>query len=140
MNKFKKLQKGFTLIELMIVVAVIGILAGIALPNYQEYIRRAKLSEGTSKLADLRIKMEQFYQDNRSYVNGPCLTAPDTDNFAIDCVVPASGDSYIITAAGKGSTNISNFNYTINQANVKGSTTPWGDNAACWVIKKSGTC
>ena len=137
MSKFKNMQKGFTLIELMIVVAVIGILAGIALPNYQDYVRRSKLSEGTSALADLRIKMEQFYQDNHSYVNGPCVSAPDTANFGIDCGAPLQ-NSYTITASGNG--NIVGFIYTIDVANVKGSTTPWGDNAACWVVKKSGAC
>jgi type IV pilus assembly protein PilE len=140
MSKFNKMQKGFTLIELMIVVAIIGILAGIVLPNYQDYVKRAKLSEGTSKLADLRIKMEQFYQDNHSYTGGPCLNEPDTDNFGIDCVVPVSGNSYVITASGKSGTNIDNFDYTIDQANVKGSTTPWGNNTTCWVVKKSGAC
>jgi type IV pilus assembly protein PilE len=135
--KIVKVQKGFTLMELMMVVAIIGILAGIALPSYQDYVKKAKLAEGTSALADLRIKMEQFYQDNRSYVNGPCVTAPDTANFGIDCVAPLQ-NSYTITAAGNG--NIAGFNYSINEANVKGSTTPWGNNAACWVVKKSGDC
>jgi type IV pilus assembly protein PilE len=137
MKTLKVAQKGFTLMELMIVVAIIGILASIALPNYQDYVRKSKLAEGTSALADLRIKMEQFYQDNRSYVNGPCVNAPDTANFGIDCGAPLQ-NSYTIIAAGNG--NIAGFTYSIDQANVKSSATLWGGNAACWVVKKNGGC
>ena len=139
MNKMKISQKGFTLIEIMIVVAIIGILASIALPNYQEHVMRSKLSEATSKLADLRIKMEQFYQDNRSYVSGPCVTEPDTTNFNIDCGAPLQ-NSYTVTASGKSGTNIDSFDYSINQSNVKQSATPWGGDATCWVVKKNGAC
>ena len=75
-------QRGFTLIELMIVIAVIAILAAIALPSYNDYIRRGKIAEGTSGLADLRVKMEQWYQDNRTYVGGPCTTTSRYFTFA----------------------------------------------------------
>ena len=79
MNKLKHIQKGFTLIELMIVVAIIGILAAIAVPNYQEYVRRARASEATSALADMRIRMEQYFQDNRRYTGGPCAAPTGTN-------------------------------------------------------------
>ena len=58
---------GFTLIELMIVIAVVAILAAVALPAYGDYLRRGQLPEAFTNLADLRVKMEQYYQDNRSY-------------------------------------------------------------------------
>lgn len=144
MNAIKKAQKGFTLIELMIVVTIIGILAAIAFPNYQDYVTRGKLQEGTSALADQRIKMEQFYQDNHSYANGPCTDntlTPDTANFTYDCGTPTAG-AYIITATGLGSVN--NFTYNINQANAKGTTSAklgWGTTpATCWHVRKGGSC
>ena len=75
MNLSLKVQKGFTLIELMIVVAIIGILATIALPAYSNYVRSGKATEATSTLASARVQMEQHFQDNRTYVGGPCPAA-----------------------------------------------------------------
>jgi len=57
----RKLQKGFTLIELMIVVAIVGILAAIAIPAYQDYMVRAKVSEGLGAVDQLRASVSDFY-------------------------------------------------------------------------------
>lgn len=129
-----KIQKGFTLVELMIVVVVIGILASIGIPSYNDYVTRGKLAEGTSALADGRIKMEQFFQDNRTYASGTC--PPATANFTYACS-DLSASTYLITATGTG--NLSVFSYSINQDNTKSSATPWGS-GACWVTKKGDTC
>jgi type IV pilus assembly protein PilE len=141
-------QRGFTLIEVMIVVVIIGILTAIAYPSYTEYVIRGKIPEGTSALADGRVKMEQFFQDNRTYAplsvaltaaNG-CPTAVPmaaTTNFTYRCDNLAA-TTYLITANGK--TNLAAFSYTINQDNTKGSTTAWGNSATCWVVRKGGGC
>ncbi len=60
-------QRGFTLIELMIIVAIVSILAAVALPAYGDYVRRGQLPEAFAGMSDLRVKMEQYYQDNRNY-------------------------------------------------------------------------
>jgi type IV pilus assembly protein PilE len=144
-----KTQDGFTLIELLIVVAVIGILSAIAYPSYNDYITRGKISEATSALSDGRIKMEQFFQDNRTYTSASlaangCPTtlqmAASTTYFDYSCS-GLSANGYTITAQGK--TSMSQFTYTIDQANTKGTTgvaTGWtpagGLPATCWVVRK----
>ena len=67
-NKMKeKGQKGFTLIELMIVIAIIGILAAIAIPNYMNYTRKAKTTEAKTNLAAIRTSEEAYRAENETY-------------------------------------------------------------------------
>mgnify|MGYP001599444570 CR=1 FL=1 len=64
-----KIQKGFTLIELMIVVAIIGILAAVAIPSYQDYTARAQVTEGMSLTSAFKTMLSEFYADNGDFSN-----------------------------------------------------------------------
>lgn len=139
--------RGFTLIELMITVAIIAILASVALPSYSDYVTRGKIAEATSTLADMRVKMEQYFQDNRTYANAPFCTTPPTGRyFTFSCgsgtAVPTAS-TYTITATGTAAGGMSNFTYTINQAGTRATTsTQWSGvtSTSCWVLSKSGSC
>ncbi len=65
--EMKKVQQGFTLIELMIVVAIIGILAAIAIPAYQDYTIRAQVSEGLNLSAGAKAAVTEFFQDQGAF-------------------------------------------------------------------------
>jgi type IV pilus assembly protein PilE len=127
-------QKGFTLIELMVVVAIIGILASIAMPAYTDYVKKGKAAEATSTLADARVKMEQFFQDNRTYAGGPCPA--NGKNFDFTCDGDAT--TYTITAAGTG--DMADFSFDVNEANTKNSTFDGHSGSGCWLTSKTGTC
>jgi type IV pilus assembly protein PilE len=138
-------ERGFTLIELMVTVVVIAILTAVAYPSYQDYVRRGALSDATSTLSDVRVKMEQFYQDNRTYDNGggACGVANPaaTQHFSYACAL-AGPQAYTFTATGNPGLT-SGFVFTINHQNVRATTgmhASWGalpgDAGTRWVLKK----
>jgi type IV pilus assembly protein PilE len=139
-------QKGFTLIELMITVAVIGILAAIAYPNYTDYVKRGKAVEATSVLANLKNRMEQYYQDNKTYADvgalvAPCSPAPSTAQyFTFACTGVRDATAFTITATPVAGQGMDNFSFTIDQSNVKTSNFDGTTGGNCWLTKKGGSC
>ena len=147
---------GFTLIEVMVTVAIVAILSAIALPMYGNYLIRGKLVAGTNSLAALRAQMEQYYQDNRQYTSvstsivSPCLaptTANSANTFVVGCTAPSSAladTAYVLTATGSGPT--AGTVYTVDQANnmsTLGLPTSWGNVPAahgCWLTRKGESC
>ncbi len=139
-------HKGFTLIEVMIVVAIVAILAAIALPSYTNYIRRGRIVEAVSGLSGMSVRMEQFFQDQRTYA-GACVDdsvaalPAATPHFKFKCSNLAA-TTFTVTATGKEGP-MEDFAYTINQINVRATTavpSGWTKSTSCWVIKADGSC
>ena len=137
-----KMQKGFTLVELLIALAVIGILTAVALPAYQDYVIRGKVAEAKAILSDARQKFEQFFQDNKTYVGAELTRCPPPAryfDFVCDNPLPTVS-SYMIIANGKDS--MAGFSYSIDENNTRATTaTVWGEtNANCWISKRGEVC
>jgi type IV pilus assembly protein PilE len=139
-------------IELMITVVIIAILAAVALPSYRDYILRGKLVDAHNALADFRVRMEQFYQDNRRYdgagLDGCGALASTSKYFTFQCAPAAApAQTYVVTATGILNEGTGGFAYTINESSARATvvtapatTSGWSSNAACWIRAKPNIC
>jgi type IV pilus assembly protein PilE len=145
--------RGFTLIELMITMVVVAVLAAVALPAYTDYVLRSKLTEAHTHLSDLRVKMEQRFQDARTYAGGPCAPTGaalvQVKYFDFSCTDGPDADSFRIQAAGKAGTDLAGIAFTVNESNVRATVVTGGStvankgyvsNANCWVTRKGSSC
>ena len=148
----------------MIAVAIVGILAAVALPSYQSYLRRGQLQEAFANLSDYRIKMEQYYQDTKSYgtasgcANDGTGTLPGSPTpghplwstfipgsrkyFNYTCSTVSPFQTYTITADSDtplGGTH--QYTYTINESGTKATTyyKAATSTAGCW-LSSSASC
>ncbi len=141
-------EAGFTLIELMIAVAIVSILAAVAYPQYTSYVQRSRLAEATGTLSVTRVRLEQFYQDNRHYgaTAATCgITMPTGDYFTYSCIwgATSSNQSYVITATGKASAGMDGYAYTVNQDNLQRTTAFTGAGTLpvnCWLRRAGDAC
>jgi len=103
-----KKQQGFTLIELMIVVAIIGILAAVAIPAYQDYTARAQASEAVALLSGLKTPMSEYYQSRGSFPTIAELGTTNTSGKFVSGIVQTSSNaSGALYTATFGSSDIS---------------------------------
>ena len=143
----------------MITVVIIGVLAAIAIPSYQDYVRRGYVVDGTNALATVRADMERYFQDNRTYENmsstvlAPCDAGVSASkrtfgNFVVTCAAPdtpPSATTYTLRATGTGPAL--GAVYTINQLNVRATLdmpSTWSGwprtCGASWIVKKGQAC
>jgi type IV pilus assembly protein PilE len=130
--------RGFTLIELMITVAIVGILAAIAYPSYQEHIRKARRADAQAVLLELAQFMERYYTMNNTYAGAalPFAKAPkdgDDTYYGIDFDGDPDATSYTLVATPAGAmTGDKCGTLSINAAGVKGISAEDVDLSVCW--------
>jgi type IV pilus assembly protein PilE len=134
--------RGFTLIEIMITVAILAIVAGLALPSYTAYIQRSRVPAALEVLSTFGAKMELAYQDSGRYgtaATGCSAILGTAAYFTATCALAdATGQGYTATMTGTGT--MAGYTYTINHQGARATTAhPKGANATCWTAK-GNTC
>jgi type IV pilus assembly protein PilE len=153
--RHRRAAMGFTLIEVMIVVAIIGILAAIAYPSYREYIMRGRMVDGTNGLAEMRARMERHFQDNRDYqnvpgFNSPCNVAQTYGDFVVTCAA-VGPTTYRLEARATAGTIVDGFVFAVDEQDRRGTVAPAGSGwTSCplnppgqigrWITKKGVPC
>lgn len=137
---------GFTLIEVMIAMAIVAVLAAVAVPLYNRYVVEALLPDAFNNLTALAQNLESFKEDNDTYVgacqagtNAPLPTSP---NWTFSCPT-LSASAYLVQATGVPGTQAAGFSFTLdNNGNEVTLSTPpgWTNPGSCWVKAPSGDC
>jgi type IV pilus assembly protein PilE len=121
------------------------------MPGYDNYMRRMKLADGVAALADYRVALEQYYQDNRNYgaaAGGACglagsATSTVNKSFTYACVVGATVNQYTVTATSRAAAGlgaVGDYAYTLNEQNIRATTKFKGvvsSTTPCWKVSGS---
>ena len=147
-NNYRINSRGFSLVELMVVIAIMGVLAAIVVPNYSEHIKRGKLTDAVNELAQLRLAMERAFQNTGTYAGtgtDPCaVSMPTGKYFTFTCTSASSPPTYTLTAKNIGSQGLGaaeSYKYTINEGGVMQTAayagTTFDTPKSCWWIHQN---
>ena len=138
----RRTLRGFTLVEMMIAVAIVALLATIAIPSYRQYVRRQALSQGVAALTELQVRMESYYQNTGAYGSAAaCGIAPgNVSNFSVTCTTsagtgatPAVAQGYTAVATGTAAL-VADVTYSVDAQGNKTTRYTGGATAACWQV------
>ena len=128
----------------MVTLLIVSVLSAMAMPSYVDYVTRGRIPEATANLAVKQVQLEQFYQDNRTYLGAPACESDlgASAYFSFSCSTQTA-TAYTLSATGVGP--MAGFGYTLTQSNARStSAVPGGWSLpspnACWVTRKGGVC
>jgi len=135
----RAIDPGFTLIELMVVLAVVGILAFIAVPAYERSVTSSRLLSAEEALTAAAIQFGQYQEDHMTYLGG-CPTTAHVPDVTFSCPL-LTATTYQLVATGSGP--LVGFSLAMDQSGNKATTaTPagWAPNPTCWIRDPQGDC
>ena len=134
-------SNGFTLIEIMVTIAIVAILSSIAVPAYTDHVRRSQATDATGTLAAARTRLEQFFQDNRNYGSTAAvcgITVAASTTFTYTCNWGAGGTNQSLRITATGTPGGASHVYTISDSGARTTTTFKGvaqTGKNCWLLK-----
>jgi len=136
----KRVQQGFTLIELMIVVAIIGILAAIAIPQYQDYVTRARWADAVTSVASLKTAIAECAQNNNNVISGTCDSASALQTAVGLAALPSTkfANTTVSVAGTTGAISIASTNNQLGSCTVTITPAVTGGNIT-WTAATTGT-
>jgi len=143
-------RAGFTLVEVLVVMAIVGILSALAYPAYRDHVTRAALMDAVSGLSSLAAQMERHYQDNRSYESVGAFTTPcradavlrTFGDFEVDCPPDGLGAA-TFTLRARGSGLAGGFTFTLDQRGQRATPSAppgWNPCTSRWLTRRGEPC